>query len=106
MVRRGVLHRVVWLAMYQAMVNASGERPWRVSFLNHSVLLDSPAPADWAPAAQARLDAFHEIVDAIAPASPPWMKTSASGPSPVTAYDTERPSNERAITTPFRPAPL
>jgi Xaa-Pro aminopeptidase len=100
----GVLHRVVWLAMYQAMVNASGERPWRVSFraggpgnsalnrpleevmragqvlsqeisgcvlgygsqVNHSVLLGSPAPADWAPAAQASLDAFNEIVDAIA----------------------------------------
>ncbi|MGH9689712.1 MAG: M24 family metallopeptidase [Candidatus Acidiferrales bacterium] len=29
--RPGVIHRVVWLAMYEAMVNASGERPWRVS---------------------------------------------------------------------------
>jgi Xaa-Pro aminopeptidase len=29
--RPGVIHRVVWLAMYDAMVNASGERPWRVS---------------------------------------------------------------------------
>ena len=27
----GVVHRVVWLAMYSAMLNASGERPWRVS---------------------------------------------------------------------------
>jgi Xaa-Pro aminopeptidase len=29
--RPGVLQRVVWLAMFDAMLNASGERPWRVS---------------------------------------------------------------------------
>jgi Xaa-Pro dipeptidase len=29
--RPGVIHRVVWLAMFNAMLNASGERPWRVS---------------------------------------------------------------------------
>jgi Xaa-Pro aminopeptidase len=27
----GVIHREVWLAMFNAMVNASGERPWRLS---------------------------------------------------------------------------
>ena len=27
----GVIQRVVWLAMFNAMVNASGERPWRLS---------------------------------------------------------------------------
>ena len=29
--RPGIPQRVVWLAMFQAMVNASGERPWRLS---------------------------------------------------------------------------
>ena len=29
--RPGVNHRVIWLAMFNAMVNASGERPWRLS---------------------------------------------------------------------------
>jgi Xaa-Pro aminopeptidase len=29
--RPGVVQRAVWLAMFNAMVNASGERPWRVS---------------------------------------------------------------------------
>ena len=29
--RPGVIHRVVWQAMYNAMLNASGERPWRLS---------------------------------------------------------------------------
>jgi Xaa-Pro aminopeptidase len=29
--RPGVNHRVVWLAMFNAMLNASGERPWRLS---------------------------------------------------------------------------
>ena len=29
--RPGVNQRVVWLAMFNAMVNASGERPWRLS---------------------------------------------------------------------------
>jgi Xaa-Pro aminopeptidase len=31
MARPGVINRVVWLAMFNAMVNASGERPWRLS---------------------------------------------------------------------------
>jgi Xaa-Pro aminopeptidase len=29
--RPGVIQRVVWLAMFNAMLNASGERPWRLS---------------------------------------------------------------------------
>lgn len=29
--RPGVIHRVVWQAMFNAMLDASGERPWRVS---------------------------------------------------------------------------
>jgi len=102
--RPGLPQRVAWLAMYQAMVNASGERPFRLSIaagaasnstlnrptedvmqagqilsqectgtvlgcgtqVNHSVLLGSPAPADWASVGQYSLDTFHAVVDAIA----------------------------------------
>ena len=97
--RPGSIHRDVWLKMYSAMVQASGERPWRLSIstrgsgnasfgfpledvfgagqilgqecsgsvlgygsqVNHSVLLGSPAPADWASAGQYCLDLFHEL---------------------------------------------
>jgi Xaa-Pro aminopeptidase len=103
--RPGSVHRDVWLNMYRAMVQASGERPWRLSIsagsegngsfgfpledvfhagqilsqecsgsvlgygsqVNHSVLLDGPAPADWASAGQACLDLFHALVDRIGP---------------------------------------
>jgi len=103
--RPGVIHRVVWLAMYQAMVNATGERPFRLSIaagapanstvnrpiedvlmagqilsqectgtvlgcgtqVNQSVLLGSPAPADWVSVGQYSLDTFHSVVDAVAP---------------------------------------
>lgn len=103
--RPGVLQRVVWLAMFNAMVNASGERPFRVSVradgpgnsalnrpleevmragqvlsqecsgcvlgygsqVNHSVVVGSPAPADWDAAAKDSLDTFEEMVAAIAP---------------------------------------
>jgi Xaa-Pro aminopeptidase len=103
--RPGVVQRVVWLAMFNAMVNASGERPFRVSVradgpgnsalnrpleevmragqvlsqecsgcvlgygsqVNHSVVVDSPAPADWDAAAKDSLDTFQEMVAAIAP---------------------------------------
>jgi Xaa-Pro aminopeptidase len=103
--RPGSIHRDVWLKMYSAMVQASGERPWRLSIstrgsgnasfgfplddvfaagqilgqecsgsvlgygsqVNHSVLLGSPAPADWAGAGQYSLDLFHELLDRVAP---------------------------------------
>jgi Xaa-Pro aminopeptidase len=103
--RPGVPQRVVWLAMFNAMVNASGERPFRVSVradgpgnsalnrpleevmrasqvlsqecsgcvlgygsqVNHSVVVGSPAPADWEAAAKDSLDTFGEMVAAIAP---------------------------------------
>jgi Xaa-Pro aminopeptidase len=103
--RPGVPQRVVWLAMFNAMVNASGERPFRVSVradgpgnsalnrpleevmrasqvlsqecsgcvlgygsqVNHSVVVGSPAPADWDAAAKDSLDTFQEMVAAIAP---------------------------------------
>ena len=103
--RPGSVHRDVWLKMYGAMVQASGERPWRLSIsargsgnasfgfplddvfaggqilgqecsgsvlgygsqVNHSVLLGSPAPTDWAPAGQYCLDLFHELMDRVAP---------------------------------------
>jgi Xaa-Pro aminopeptidase len=103
--RPGVVQRVVWLAMFNAMVNASGERPFRVSVradgagnsalnrpleevmragqvlsqecsgcvlgygsqVNHSVVVGSPAPADWDAAAKDSLDTFEEMVAAIAP---------------------------------------
>jgi Xaa-Pro aminopeptidase len=103
--RPGVVQRVVWLAMFNAMVNASGERPFRVSVradgagnsalnrpleevmragqvlsqecsgcvlgygsqVNHSVVVGSPAPADWDAAAKDSLDSFEEMVAAIAP---------------------------------------
>ncbi len=103
--RPGVVQRVVWLAMFNAMVNASGERPFRVSVradgpgnsalnrpleevmragqvlsqecsgcvlgygsqVNHSVVVGSPAPADWDAAAKDSLDTFQEMVAAIAP---------------------------------------
>jgi Xaa-Pro aminopeptidase len=103
--RPGVVQRVVWLAMFNAMVNASGERPFRVSVradgpgnsalnrpleevmragqvlsqecsgcvlgygsqVNHSVVVGSPAPADWDAAAKDSLDTFEEMVTAIAP---------------------------------------
>src|SRR5258707_14836146 len=86
--------------MYSTMVQASGERPWRLSVstrgsgnasfgfplddvfrvgqilgqecsgsvlgygsqVNHSVLLGSPAPADWAAAGQYCLHLFYELV--------------------------------------------
>jgi len=103
--RPGIAQRVVWLAMFNAMVNASGERPFRVSVradgpgnsalnrpleevmkpgqvlsqecsgcvlgygsqVNHSVVVGSPAPADWDAAAKDSLDTFEEMVAAIAP---------------------------------------
>ncbi len=103
--RPGAIHRDVWLKMYAAMVQASGERPWRLSIstrgsgnasfgfplddvlgagqilgqecsgsvlgfgsqVNHSVLLGSPAPADWAAAGQYSLDLFHELLGMVAP---------------------------------------
>ncbi len=103
--RPGVMQRTVWLAMFSAMVNASGERPFRVSIradaegnsalnrpleevmragqvlsqecsacvlgygsqVNHSVVIGSPAPADWDAAAKDSLDTFHEMVALIAP---------------------------------------
>jgi Xaa-Pro aminopeptidase len=103
--RPGVVQRVVWLAMFNAMVNASGERPFRVSVradgpgnsalnrpleevmrtgqvlsqecsgcvlgygsqVNHSVVVGSPAPADWDAAAKDSLDTFEEMVALIAP---------------------------------------
>jgi len=103
--RPGAVHRDVWLNMYNTMVQASGERPWRLSIssrgsgnasfgfplddvfragqilgqecsgsvlgygsqVNHSVLLGSPAPADWASAGQYCLDLFHELLDRVAP---------------------------------------
>lgn len=103
--RPGVMQRTVWLAMWNAMVNGSGERPFRVSIradaegnsalnrpleevmkagqvlsqecsacvlgygsqVNHSVVVGSPAPADWDEAAKDSLDTFHEMVALIAP---------------------------------------
>lgn len=103
--RPGVVQREVWLSVFRAMVEASGERPWRVSLragaegntalgfpleevfgagqilnqeisgsvlgygsqVNHSVLLGSPAPADWPGAAQYCLETFHYLVDMVAP---------------------------------------
>jgi Xaa-Pro aminopeptidase len=103
--RPGSVHRDVWLKMYSTMVQASGERPWRLSIstrgsgnasfgfplddvfaagqilgqecsgsvlgygsqVNHSVLLGSPAPADWASAGQYCLDLFHDLMDRVAP---------------------------------------
>lgn len=103
--RPRVPQRVVWLAMFDAMLNASGERPWRISIqpngsgnqalnrpleemlragqvlsqecagsvlgygsqVNHSIVIGSPAPADWESAAKDSLDTFHEMLDAIAP---------------------------------------
>jgi Xaa-Pro aminopeptidase len=103
--RPGAIHRDVWLKMYSTMVQASGERPWRLSIstrgsgnasfgfplddvfsagqilgqecsgsvlgygsqVNHSVLLGSPAPADWAAAGQYCLDLFHTLLDRVAP---------------------------------------
>ena len=37
------------------------------SQVNHSVLLGSPAPGDWASAGQYCLDLFHELLDRVAP---------------------------------------
>jgi Xaa-Pro aminopeptidase len=103
--RPGSTHRDVWLKMYTAMVQASGERPWRLSIstrgsgnasfgfplddvfragqilgqecsgsvlgygsqVNHSVLLGSPAPPDWASAGQYCLDLFQTLLDRVAP---------------------------------------
>jgi Xaa-Pro dipeptidase len=103
--RPGSTHRDVWLKMYSAMVQASGERPWRLSIstrgsgnasfgfplddvfragqifgqecsgsvlgygsqVNHSVLLGSPAPTDWASAGQYSLDLFQTLLDRVAP---------------------------------------
>ncbi|HEV7966875.1 MAG TPA: M24 family metallopeptidase [Candidatus Acidoferrales bacterium] len=103
--RPGAIHRDVWLKMYTAMVQASGERPWRLSIstrgsgnasfgfplddvfragqilgqecsgsvlgygsqVNHSVLLGSPAPADWASTGQYCLDLFQTLMDRVAP---------------------------------------
>ena len=103
--RPGSIHREVWLKMYSTMVQASGERPWRLSIstrgsgnasfgfpledvfgagqilgqecsgsvlgfgsqVNHSVLLGSPAPADWAAAGQYCLELFQTLLDRIAP---------------------------------------
>jgi len=103
--RPGAVHRDVWLKMYNAMVQASGERPWRLSIsargagnasfgfplddvfhsgqilgqecsgsvlgygsqVNHSVLLGSPAPADWTSAGQYCLDLFQTLLERIAP---------------------------------------
>ena len=103
--RPGSIHRDVWLKMYNTMVQASGERPWRLSIstrgsgnasfgfplddvfgagqilgqecsgsvlgygsqVNHSVLLGSPAPADWTAAGQYCLDLFQTLLDRVAP---------------------------------------
>jgi Xaa-Pro aminopeptidase len=103
--RPGIPQRVVWLAMFNAMVNASGERPFRVSVrangpgnsalnrpleevmragdvlsqecsgcvlgygsqVNHSVVVGSPAPADWDASAKDSLDTFNDMVALIAP---------------------------------------
>jgi Xaa-Pro aminopeptidase len=103
--RPGIPQRVVWLAMFNAMVNASGERPFRVSVrangpgnsalnrpleevmragdvlsqecsgcvlgygsqVNHSVVVGSPAPADWDAAAKDSLDTFNDMVALVAP---------------------------------------
>ena len=103
--RPGVVQRTVWLAMFSAMVNATGERPFRVSVradgggnsalnrpleevmragqvlsqecsacllgygsqVNHSIVVGSPAPADWDAAAKDSLDTFQEMVALIAP---------------------------------------
>jgi Xaa-Pro aminopeptidase len=103
--RPGAPQRTVWLAMFSAMVNASGERPFRVSVradgegnsalnrpleevmragqvlsqecsacvlgygsqVNHSVVVGSPAPADWDAAAKDSLDTFHEMLALVAP---------------------------------------
>lgn len=103
--RPGSVHRDVWLKMYSTMVQASGERPWRLSIstrgsgnasfgfplddafaagqilgqecsgsvlgygsqVNHSVLLGSPAPADWTAAGSYCLDLFHELMERVAP---------------------------------------
>jgi Xaa-Pro aminopeptidase len=103
--RPGVVQREVWLSVFRAMVEASGERPWRVSLragaegntalgfpleevlgsgqilnqeisgsvlgygaqVNHSVLLGSPAPADWPSAAQYCLETFHLLLDMVKP---------------------------------------
>ncbi len=103
--RPGAVHRDVWLKMYSAMVQASGERPWRLSIstrgsgnasfgfpmedvfragqilgqecsgsvlgygsqVNHSVLLGSPAPADWTSAGHYCLDLFQTLFDRVAP---------------------------------------
>ena len=103
--RPGTVHRDVWLKMYSAMVQASGERPWRLSIstrgsgnasfgfpledvfragqilgqecsgsvlgygsqVNHSVLLGTPAPADWASAGQYSLDLFQTLLERVAP---------------------------------------
>jgi Xaa-Pro dipeptidase len=103
--RPGSIHRDVWLKMYGTMVQASGERPWRLSIstrgsgnasfgfplddvfgtglilgqecsgsvlgfgsqVNHSVLLGSPAPADWNAAGQYCLDLFQTLLDRVAP---------------------------------------
>lgn len=103
--RPGSIHRDVWLKMYSTMVQASGERPWRLSIstrgsgnasfgfplddvfgpgqilgqecsgsvlgfgsqVNHSVLLGSPAPADWSAAGQYCLDLFQTLLDRVAP---------------------------------------
>ena len=103
--RPGVPQRTVWLAMFSAMVNASGERPFRVSVradgegnsalnrpleevmragqvlsqecsacvlgygsqVNHSVVVGSPAPADWDAAAKDSIDTFQEMVALVAP---------------------------------------
>jgi Xaa-Pro aminopeptidase len=103
--RPGAVHRDIWLNMWRSMVEASGERPWRLSIstrgsgnasfgfplddvfqagqilgqecsgsvlgygsqVNHSVLLGTPAPADWASAGQYCLDLFHSLTDRVAP---------------------------------------
>jgi Xaa-Pro dipeptidase len=103
--RPGAVYRDVWLKVYFAMVQASGERPWRLSIstrgsgnasfgfplddvfasgqilgqecsgsvlgfgsqVNHSVLLGSPAPTDWAGAGAYCLDLFHDLMDRVAP---------------------------------------
>ena len=103
--RPGILQREVWLSVFHAMVEASGERPWRVSLragaegntglgfpleevfghgqilnqeisgsvlgygsqVNHSVVVGSPAPADWPAAAQYCLDTFRHLLDMVRP---------------------------------------
>lgn len=103
--RPNIQQRVVWLAMFNAMVNASGERPWRLSIntggggnsalnrplekmlkagdvltqectgtvlgygtqVNHSIVIGSPAPADWADAAKDAIDTFHDMLALVAP---------------------------------------